>query len=118
MATAKDAHTLLSYYEKGYSEKYGEKPVFNRVTARWSADGVLQSLSMKEAKELVDFYFRTLPTAHDHRLDWFFWNYDSLIVAMSETQKEEKRVSRLLEESEQRAREWKERRANKRTTDD
>ena len=118
MPTAKDCHTLLSYYEKLYNEKYDEKPIINRVTARWSADSMLKGMSIREAKELIEFYFLTMPDAHGHKLDWFFWNYDSLIVAEREANKEASRVDRLRRESEQRAKEWEERRANKRTTDD
>ena len=116
--TAKDCHVAISYYEKLYEQRYGSKPVVNRVTARWNFDSILRSMSLVECKELLEFYLKTMPEVHGHALTWFFNNYDKLIESGSEWEKEEARRGRLRQESEQRAREWRARRGNQGTTDD
>jgi|SRR6478672_314766 len=105
MPTAKDCHTLTSYYVKGYKEKYGSDPNVNRVKARWDFDSILQSLSMTQVKELIDYYF-TCPPTNRHELQWFFWNYEKLATAMLEARKDAEYRVKLMEESKIRAEKW------------
>lgn len=105
MATAKDCHSLTSYYEKGYKEKYGHAPNVNRVTARWNFDSILGSLSLAQTRELIDYYFTTPPTRL-HDLDWFFYNYEKLVKAMSDAREDTAHRKKLMEESKKRAEQW------------
>lgn len=61
-----------------------------------------------EAKELIDFYLETTSTKR-HALDWFFYNYDSLIEERVERDKDRSEITRLRQESEARVKAWRER---------
>lgn len=87
------------------------EPVVNRHSARWSFASVLEGLSPDEVKALIDYYFTTNSTKR-HNLEWFFYNYDKLIEGRTESDKDKDRRERLRHESEQRAREWRERFGN------
>lgn len=87
------------------------EPVVNRNTARWSWANILEGLEPKEVRALIDYYFTITPVKR-HNLDWFFYNYDKLIESSSEIEKDRERRERLRHESEQRAREWRERFGN------
>jgi hypothetical protein len=107
MATAKDCHTLTSYYEKKYKEIYNIVPNVNRVTARWNFDSILgaSGVSVATVKEMLDYYFTT-PKDRRHSLDWFFYNYDKLVKAMADAKKDREDRQRLMEESKIRAERW------------
>lgn len=108
---AQRAHALTSYFEKRYKEQYGNSPVVNRYSARWGWDSVLASLSDAEVKEVINYYF-DVPRA-THTLDWFFYNYDKLVVSYRESLEESGRRKKLREESQRRAAEWRARVGNK-----
>lgn len=103
--TAAQCHTLISYYETKYKEKYGTAPNLNRVTARWNFDSVLRSMGAPQVKELIDYYFTTPPTKR-HELDWFFYNYDKLRSAFIDAQEDREYRAKLMEESKIRAERW------------
>lgn len=105
MVAAKELHALISYYEAGYKKKYGTKPVVNRVTQKWNFDSMLKSISITEAKELIDYYFTT-PETKRHDLDWFFYNYDKLVKAMLDARKDAEHRAKLMAESKKRAEAW------------
>lgn len=104
--TAKDCHAMTSYYIKLYKEKYGVAPKVNRPVARWDWAGILEDLTVEESKSLLEFYFTT--SNKGHPLNWFFYNYDKLQQSVEELEKDSKRRKKLREESEERAREWRE----------
>lgn len=106
MVTAQQCHAAITYYEKAYIEHHGFKPVINRNTARWGFDSILRDMSPSECKALIDYYF---DTGGNHALDWFFWNYDKLIIARTSSVQETKARDKLKEESKQRVKEWRER---------
>jgi hypothetical protein len=103
--TAKDCHTLTSYFEKKFVERHGRVPNVNRYAARWGFDSVLTSMDMAEAKALVDYYLTT-PDTRMHDLDWFFYNYHKLIESMHRSQADAAHRARLMEESKSRAEQW------------
>jgi hypothetical protein len=112
MTTAKDCHALTSYYEKKFKERYNTSAVVNRNDARWKFDSILKSLSVKEVMALMDFWFET-DSVQRHPIVWFFYNYDKLITVRAEQQEDSELRSKLRKESEERARKWRERRANR-----
>lgn len=105
MVTAKDCHTLTSYYTKRFKEIHSREPVVNRYSARWGFDSVLAGMSTEQAKELVDYYFTT-PADRDHDLEWFFYNYHTLYKSLQATKEDKARTDRLADESKQRVQEW------------
>lgn len=105
MAAAKDCHALTSYYEKCYKEKYLHSPNINRWQARWMFDAVLGSMTAKQAKELIEYYFTTA-SAKGHDLDWFAYNYEKLVRSKQDAEEDRKHRKKLMEESRRRAEEW------------
>lgn len=106
--TAQACHAMTTYYVNTYTDYFDMAPRVNRNKARWGWDGVLQDMSATEAKSLVDFWLSD-NRAKAQDLDWFFYNYDKLIEIREEHEKALARRRALMEESRQRAVEWKER---------
>lgn len=105
MATPKQAHALVTYYSQQYEKKYGFKPVANRYKARWGFDTVLMDMSPDATIALIDYYFETAsPNGHD--LEWFFYNYDKLVIAKQKRDEDVKSLTALREASKTRAEEW------------
>lgn len=105
MATAKECHALISYFEKKYKEVYDKPPNVNRYSARWGFDSVLMSMGSTQAKELIDYYFTT-PKTRLHDLDWFFYNYEKLVKGMQDSREDAAHRRKLMEESKKRAEQW------------
>lgn len=105
MATIKDCQTLTSYYIKKYKERYKSEPNVNRFSARWGFDLVLSGMSIPLAKELLDYYFTTPPTRR-HDLNWFFQNYEKILVAYQNGKTDAEHRRKLMEESKIRAEQW------------
>lgn len=109
--TVKDCHVCTSYFIKKYKERYKVEPTVNRNTARWSWANVLEGMSPQDVKELIDYYFTTTQ-AKRHSLEWFFYNYDKLMEGRAESEKDKARREKMRSESEQRAKEWRDRLGN------
>lgn len=105
MVTAKQCHTLTSYYITLYEQKYGSKPIVNRNSARWGFDGVLTDMGMTEAKHLLDYYFTTIQPKR-HALNVFFYSYDELYEAMKIQEEDIARRAEYRKETKKRAEEW------------
>lgn len=105
MATPKQAHALVTYFNKKYFEKYGFEHVSNRYSARWGFDSILMDMSESEVKALIDHYFTTA-NANKHPLDWFFYNYDKLVESKRVTDTDRELLARRREESRRRTEEW------------
>lgn len=106
--TAQQCHALTTYYIQAYTDKYDTKPVVNRHSARWGFESMLMDMPAPEVKKLIDFYLETTSTRR-HSLDWFFYNYDSLLEEQKEHDKDRSDIARLRRESEERVRAWRER---------
>lgn len=109
MATAKDCHILTTYYEKKYKDKYQSTAVVNRNDARWKFDNILKGMTVKEAKELLDFWFDT-NSIQRHPLVWFFYNYDKLITIKADLAEDATLREKQRRETEERVKNWRERR--------
>lgn len=75
-ATAKQAHTLISVFQKEYKAHGQGTRTFNRYKAKWGFMDVIDDLGMDRAKELIEYYFRT--TRSKYSPEDFFYNYDKL----------------------------------------
>ena len=106
--TPQACHALTTYFVTKYKERYGAEPVVNRHSARWGFDSLLQGMSPEDARALLDFYLTTA-SSNKHKLDWFFYNYDKIMESLSDVDKDKTSRKKLMEESERRAREWRER---------
>lgn len=48
---------LLSRYSKLHAAKYEQRPSFNIHVEQWAADGLIESYSLQECYDLLDYYF-------------------------------------------------------------
>lgn len=102
---------MVTYFSQQYKNKYGKTPVVNRYKARWGFDAILMELDVEEIKFLIDYYLETF-SANSHDLEWFFYNYDKLIVAKEKRDRDAESLARIREESKRRAEEWRNKRGN------
>lgn len=108
MVAAKDCHALTTYFLKVYKNKYNVAPVVNRNKARWGFESILTDYSMDDSKSLIDFYLTT-QSGNRHSLEWFLFNYDKIVESRQNKIADDERRQKLRDESEKRAREWRER---------
>lgn len=108
MASAKQAHALVSYFVKEYEKKYHRPPVVNRYGARWGFDAILMSMNDAEAVSLIDYYFTTA-SSKEHSIEWFFNNYEKLLETKKKTDEDREHLARLREASKRRTEEWRKR---------
>lgn len=106
MAAAKDCHALTTYFVQTFKAKYQSNPVVNRHSARWGFDAILMDMNVADIKALIDYYFTV--AGKKHSLEWFLYNYDKLIEAYQVQKQDAARRAKLREDSEKRAREWRE----------
>lgn len=104
MPSASNCQSLINYYERLHKQYQGPVNI-NRYTARWGFDAVLMSMSLDDAKALLDYYFNT---TGDHSLTWFFYNYDSLNEDRLKAEEDNAERIILRRQSEKRAKEWRE----------
>jgi hypothetical protein len=57
MAERKDRMALLSRYSKLHTAKYGDKPSLNLNVEQWAADGLIESYSLQDCYDLLEYYF-------------------------------------------------------------
>lgn len=105
MATPKQAHALVSYFATKYKGKYGYAPKVNRYAARWGFDSLLMDMDVGEAESLIDYYFETM-SLNGHALDWFFYNYDKLMISKEARDEDAAKLARIREETKKRTEEW------------
>jgi hypothetical protein len=110
--TAQQCHAMTTYFVNAYVAKYQMKPVVNRNVARWGFESVLMDYPPTEARELVDFYFKT---TGPHDLTWFLYNYDKVEVERQEYEENKRLAKKRMKETEERLRVWRERNGNSRS---
>lgn len=99
---AKQAHVLLSKYQRLYKQHGTRRITFNRYSAKWGMMDVIDSVGMERASELLDFYF-TLD--NDHTIEFFYKNFDKMDVNEHRQREDRQRRARLRLETEARIRE-------------
>lgn len=105
MATPKQAHALVTYFGQKYKEKYGVPPMANRYASRWGFNDILEDLSDKEIREIIDYYFETRNLS-GHTLEWFFWNYEKLAEAKVNRDDDAAALAAIREQTKRRTEEW------------
>lgn len=92
---AKQPYTLLSLYEKLYSEKYNRSPRLNKYKEKWAMQDVIESIGYERSRELIEYYFKV--TKHGHPLQWFLYNFDRLDDMLLQSEEDEKRRRKMRE---------------------
>jgi len=94
-ADAKQPYTLLSLYERLYSEKYNKVARLNKFKEKWAMQDVIESVGYDRARELLEYYFRV--TKQGHPLQWFFYNFDRLDDMLIQSEEDARRRQKLRE---------------------
>lgn len=103
--TAQQCHAMTTYYATKYKDSFGRTPVVNRNKARWGFEAILTDMSTEDAKVLIDWWLND-ESAEKQDLDWFFYNYDKLLVVRQEEAQNLERRKKLMAESAKRVAEW------------
>ena len=106
MAERKDCHALISRFEK-LCKNRGIHVVINRYVERWTADSLLESMTMADLHRAMDHYF-TINHGPGWTPTWQFFsrNADRLLRASIESETDAKnraiardRMRQILNES-------------------
>jgi hypothetical protein len=97
MATSKEPYILLTIYSALYEQKYGKKPRLNKYKEKWAMQDVLDSIGFDQAKDVLNYYFRTGKPGHP--LNFFYNNFDRLEDMMIQINKDVANRARLLEQT-------------------
>jgi hypothetical protein len=103
MASAQDAHALISYLIKRYREVLGQTLVVSRNKVRWQFDALLMDFSPSEARTLIDYYIEHWDSPN---VDWFMYNYDKVEIARIEHDEAEKLQQQRRVETQERLEKW------------
>lgn len=76
---SKQAHAIITYYQTKYKAKFGRRAIVNRNTLQWSVANILKDLTVKEIKNLIDFY---ISTDKNPSLKTFCYDYDEIYQRM------------------------------------
>jgi hypothetical protein len=57
MADRKERFSLLSRYSKLHTARYEQKPQINLNVEQWSADALIESYSLQDCYDLLQYYF-------------------------------------------------------------
>ena len=80
-----------------YEQKYGSKPRINKYREKWAMQDVLDSIGFDQAKDVLNYYFRTGKPGHP--LNFFYNNFDRLEDMMIQINKDVANRARLLEQT-------------------
>ena len=97
MAANKEPYILLTIYMALYEQRYGKKPRINKYKEKWAMQDVLDSIGFEQAKDVLNYYFRT--GKNGHPLNFFYNNFDRLEDMMIQIHKDVANRARLLEQT-------------------
>ena len=97
MASDKEPYILISLYQSLYKDKYGRTPTMNKFREKWAMQDVIDSVGFDKARDLLNYYFSLSKAGHP--LQFFFYNFDRIDMARTESDKDKDRRRLLLEET-------------------
>lgn len=74
--TAKQAHALITKFQRIYKTQGKGQRTFNRYAAKWGMIDAITDLGVERASELIEYYFRT--TREVYTIEDFYRSYDKL----------------------------------------
>lgn len=74
--TAKQAHALITKFQRLYKTQGRGQRTFNRYAAKWGMIDAITDLGIERASELIDYYFKT--TRSIYTIEDFYKSYDKL----------------------------------------
>jgi hypothetical protein len=100
------AHAIISYFQKVFKQKFDTTPVVNRNKVVNLIINILKDLSVKEVKELIDFYVKT---DKNPRLIYFCYEYDEVQIAMESEHKDLDKRKALIKQTQKNVEEFRRR---------
>lgn len=97
----KQASDLIDFFEECYVERYGIKPQINRIRDKWNMRDLYNELGMREVKKLIRLYFSSI-SSNQHSLQFFYNNYEKLIVQQQLREKDLKHRKEVLKQTKKR----------------
>ena len=99
MAERKERMALLSRYSKLHASKYEERPTLNINVEQWAADNLIESYSLPECYNLLQYYFEV---SENPSWKYFAYNVEGIIISKKNNEQD------LKERAERKrlAREW------------
>lgn len=97
----KTAGQFIDVYKDLYAGVYDVKVVVNKVKAKWDIMEVIDDLGYDRAIRTLAYYM-TLRGSHRNTLKFFVNNYERLVVAMENRERDKQRTLDLLELTRQR----------------
>jgi hypothetical protein len=76
MADRKDRMALLSRYSKLHTARYEQKPSLNLNVEQWAADGLIESYSISQCYDLLEYYFSV---AQEPSWNYFSYNAEKIL---------------------------------------
>jgi hypothetical protein len=98
--TQKQAHAVISYYQKLFKKKYGYAPKINRYVEKWGMIDTIDDNGYEGTMELLDYYFTT--GAEGHTLSNFYRTAHLLTASKMDAERDAERRRQILEETKQR----------------
>ena len=99
MAERKDRMALLSRYSKLHFNRYGQRPNHNLNSEQWSADNLIESYSLTDCYDLLDYYFEASTNP-----SWKYFAHNAEKIVEAKLQIEQDKRER--EERRKMARTW------------
>lgn len=100
------AHILLTFYQKSYSEKYGHAPVFNRNKTKFLISDALRDIKPSEFKQLIVYY---LETEKEPSIMALCYEYADILEAKKQNERDSSARKQLLIDTQNRVKEFRER---------
>lgn len=98
MATREQASRLITVFNKCWQAKYGRKYIGNRHSDQWGFLDMIEDLSYKGAKEVVEYYFN-LESQNAHDRKWLIYNYDKVYETKLRVDEDKEHRRMLMEQT-------------------
>lgn len=103
--TKQQTHSLITYFLRGYVEKYESQPRdFNRFRDQWGFQSMIEQYGLDRSRKIVDYYFETRRPGHP--VNYLLYNYERLHAIMVDKERDAENRRKLREESQKRVEEW------------
>ncbi len=85
MADRKDRMALLSRYSKLHTARYEQKPSLNLNVEQWAADGLIESYTISQCYDLLEYYFSV---AQEPSWNYFAYNAEKILNGKIEVEQD------------------------------
>ncbi len=97
MAKFTNATKCIQVYKKLYSTQYGKQPAMNQYSAKWMFYDLLESLSVEQITEALEYFFKT--PNYGHSVTVFARNADKYVELVELRKMDAERRRRIMKET-------------------